>query len=377
MTCSLITDANFVDPNSIDEATFSSETKNFEAQNIYNRQQRSRVWRSGGYYSVDSTNNKIVFDEDGGGNITATVTEDNYASQAAFAAAIKAALELAGAGTYTVEQDATSGKWKITAAGLTTLDIIWTDGDSAGMAGLMGYSTAADDTGSLVYTADSLRINSEEWLLWDMGLSSLPTGFVLLGDRNEPIKLSSGSVIKIQGNHTNNFITQIYSKTIVYDEDALFEFDATGLGNTYLRYWRVQIVDTANANGYIELGYAFLGSTIQPTRGNPAFPFNGSQSDRTDIVTAIGGQVYGNDRVRGDDFTIDWQKLTTDEKENFDLHFKNKGLTFPFIVYLDKDLAFSSRQSYFLRLVRYVDSPRYSLVSPNNWSVTMNVREAL
>ena len=380
MTCSLISDANFIDPNSVNVQEPSSERTNFEASNLVDRQQRSKVWRSDGYYTISSSNNTIVFRETIATDLTATLTEGVYSSASALAVEIKTQLEAVGGSVYTIAINSTTSKWTLTsdgAGGGGIFELILTDVSSAGLAAILGFSTASDRTGDLSYEADTINLHTEEFILWDLGLPSLPTGFALLGDRNAPVALSPGASIKLQGNHTDNFSTAVFEQVITYDDNGLFHFDDTGFGTVYLRYWKAQVIDPGNANGYIQLGYAYLGSTIKPTRGAVRFPFVGSQDDFSDTVTVVGGQVYGNNRARSDEFTLEWALLTTAEKEDFDLHFKNKGLSFPFLVYLDENIAFSSSQSYWLRLVRYASRPQYSLVSPNNWSVRMVVREAL
>lgn len=63
-------------------------------------------------------NNKIQFNE-GAGTLTATIASGTYATEAAYAAAVKSALEDAGALTYTVARS--GGVWTITATGAWNL----------------------------------------------------------------------------------------------------------------------------------------------------------------------------------------------------------------------------------------------------------------
>ena len=380
MSCNFISKTNFVHKDVINLASASSETTNFESDNLYNSQQRSMVWRSGGCYLLDSTNNVAIFRESTGVDLTATVTEGKYTSHTAFASAVKAALEAAGGSTYTVEQDSATSKWKITsdgAGGGGIFELMWTNASSAGLAGVMGYSTGSDDTGGLVYTADILRIHTEEWLEWDLGIASLPSLFAVFGDRNAPIELSPSATIELQGNFTDTWTTQVFTKTIPYNSDVLYHHDSTGFGSSYLRYWRMRIVDSDNSNGYVQLGYAFLGNTITPSRGGIPFPFEHSQDDLTETITAVGGQVYGAARAKSDEFVMNWGNLKIADKELFDLHFENNGIHTPFVVSLDPKTVMSSSAEYWVRLVRYTERPRAILSRPGVWNVSMRVREAL
>ena len=279
MTCSFFTDQNFVDPVFVNVASASSQKPNFPASNLYDRQQRSKVWRSAGYFNVTSSNNTLVFRETTATDLTATLTVGEYVTEELFAAEVKLALETAGASTYTVVINSTTGKWQITsngAGGGGIFEIIWTDGDSAGIADLLGFGVSSDDTGGLTYQGDYININTGEFLLWDFGLPSLPTCFFSLSDRNSPIPLSPSATITLEGNHTNNFSTAVYSQVIPYDSRVIGLFDSAGLGTTYLRYWRLKLDDTENSNGFLQLGYVHLGSLIQPSRGRITFGFSGS-----------------------------------------------------------------------------------------------------
>lgn len=67
-------------------------------------------------YTMNSTNNKIYFQETDGTTLTATVTPGNYTTST-LPAAIKAALEAAGGNTYTVTIDPATGLVTIASSG--------------------------------------------------------------------------------------------------------------------------------------------------------------------------------------------------------------------------------------------------------------------
>ena len=380
MTCSFFTDQNFVDPVFVNVASASSQKPNFPASNLYDRQQRSKVWRSAGYFNVTSSNNTLVFRETMATDLTATLTVGEYVTEELFAAEVKLALETAGASTYTVVINSTTGKWQITsngAGGGGIFEIIWTDGDSAGIAGLLGFGVSSDDTGGLTYQGDYININTEEFLLWDFGLPSLPTCFFALSDRNSPIPLSPSATITLEGNHTNNFSTAVYSQVIPYDSRVIGLFDSAGLGTTYLRYWRLKLDDTENSNGFLQLGFVHLGSLIQPSRGRITFGFSGSYIDLSDSIRVVGGQVYSNVRSKSENFSLTWEKLTKQDKELFDDHFNAKGKNVAFLASFDPDEAISTDKNKLTRLVKYDSEPQWSIVSANNYTVQMNLQEVL
>lgn len=90
--------------------------------NIYNTKVFDRVldWEFNNFYiDIDSTNNKIDFDETGV-TLTATITTGTY-SLSTLAIEIKTALEIAGALTYTVSFDADH---KLTISSTTSFDLV-------------------------------------------------------------------------------------------------------------------------------------------------------------------------------------------------------------------------------------------------------------
>ena len=53
------------------------------------------------------------------------------------------------------------------------------------------------------------------------------------------------------------------------------------------------------------------------------------------------------------------------------------GTSDPFFVQLDPNLAYSSRTSKMIRYVKFESEPDYTLETPNNFSVSMSLREEL
>ena len=377
---SFFTDQNFLDSDFVNVRSVSSEKANFPASNVYDRQQRSKVWRSEGYYKIEDGSNTIVFRETAATDLTATITAGEYATPALLATEIKAALELSGGSTYTVSRSSTSDKWVITsdgAGGGGIFELIWTDGSSAAMAGILGFSVDADDTGGLTYTADFINLHTDEWLLWDLGLSSLPEYFYVFGDRNSPIELSGGATVQIQGNFTDDFSTQVFSQTIPYDGRVLHHFDFTGFGSTYLRYWRLRVNDPQVGSGFVQLGHVSLGSILRPSRGRISFGFGGSYRNLSNPVRVVGGQIVSNVRPTTESFRATWTKLTKEDRELFEEHFNNKGLDTAFVAHFDPMAALGADQKGLIRLVKYADDPQWSVISANNFSVTMTLEEAL
>lgn len=378
--CTKILAENYLDTDIVSNAFASSEQAAFPSLNLYNAQRRSKVWRSNGYWLIVSGDNTIVFEETVATPLTATVAAGEYTSTASFLAAVKAALEAVGASTYTVVQDTATLKIKITSDGTGgggILNLLWTHVNSADMAGILGYDTSADDTGALTYLADILRINTNEWLKWDFGISTNPKAFVGIGPRNSPIKLTPGSTLTLQGNITDTWTTPIYEQVITYGDDVFSLLSDTGLHTTGLRYWRFQIDDQSNPLGYVELGSLYLGDIYTTTRGAVEFPFSSGLVDRSNTVYSEGGQTFSDIKQKSQEFSLEWNALTYQELEQFTEIFERFGTSVPFFVSMDADGVFSSRGNYYLRFVKFTEAPQFDLTNPNYFSMTWNLMEQL
>lgn len=378
MGCTRIMDQNWLDQSALANDDVSSEQTAFPVLNAYNKNRRSKVWRSNGYFHIVSTNSDIVFRETiAGPDLVASIALAEYTSTAAFMTAVKAALELVGASTYTITQNANK-KFVISSNGVGgdgSFTIYWTDPLSTA-AGVLGFNETSDDSGALSYTADFLRIHTEEWILWDMGISSNPTHFIFIGPRNSPVKLSPNAVIKLQGNETNDWTVPSFEMDISYDDEVLYLENEDGLHTSALRYWRVYFEDQ-NPLGYIEVGAFFLGTHLEFERGAPQFPFQEGEIDRTETVFSEGGQTYSEIKPKTQSHSLQWLAITKLDQQMMREHFFEVGTGVPFFVMFDSVAGFSSEVNRRIKYVKFSAEPVYQLVSPNNYSAQWNLEEQI
>lgn len=377
----VVMDTPLSDPEVAANVYVSSENADYPDDNVYDFTRRKRVWRSAGYWDIPSGSNTIVFQEDAGVNLTATVTVDEYASDTLFFAAVKSALEDAGVGTYTVSRDTTTGRIKIAqsaSGGATVFRLMWTS--ATGLGALMGYDTSADDTGATTYTADLLKLHTSEWLKWDLGIPTNPTCFAAFGDRNVAIPISPNATLKLQANHTDNWTAPAVDITLTYRENVLGHIDLDGIAgaSSYgYRYWRLYIVDAANPNLYVELGAVYLGMHVVTSRGCPEFPLEIPEEDFSLVQVSDSGQDFAGRRAQTQLPVLNWAKLDTETKELLEQVWATYGLHSVFAVAMDVDEAFSSDGYSQVRLVKFANKPVQRLVSPGNWSYTWQLKEAL
>lgn len=372
---------NYIDLSVVNATSISSAQSQFPASNLYNGFRRSKVWRSAGHFTVTSGQNAIIFQETIGVNKTATVAAGEYATLSAFLTAVQTAMNGAGgASTYTVSQDATTLKIKFVSNGVGGAGIfrlITTNVSFAGMAALMGFDTSVDRTGALTYLADSIKIHSDEWVKWDLGQSSNPKAFALIGPRNTALKFTSNAVIKLQGNTTDVWSSPQFQTTLTYDESTIFKYSSAGIGDQAYRYWRLSIIDAGNLNNYIEAGFIYLGDAFAPTRGSIQFPLQSEYIDRSTVITVDSGYAISDIREKTQRFNVDWWGLTYQEKESIDDIFATYGLGIPFFISLDPNTAFGSTAGKHVRYVRFENQPSFQLISPNLFTLKMQLREEL
>ncbi len=376
--CVGVCNGNFLDVAA--SKTASSERVSYLAENVYNLDKRKKVWRTGGYWNIESGSNTIVFRESVGVDLTATIPAMEYTDTVSLLLAIEAAMEAVGGSDYVVALNG-QGKFTFTSDGTGgggIFQLMWTDSASLNMADILGFDTASDQTGSLSYTADVLRIHTEEFLLWDLGFPSNPKAFVLVSDRNNPLKVSPSATVKIQGNTTNSFATPQVDLTVNFTDFVLAKWNTEGLaGTTPCRYWRFHIQDKENHRQYVEFGAVYLGDMHDATRGCVVFPLEKSGIDRSEIITAEHGQVFAREIPKAQSFRLGWEGLTKVEERSLWQHFEDVGLTKSFFLILDLQDAFSVTEEESVILCKFEQAPDSRLISPNNFQSSWQVREQL
>lgn len=355
----------------------SSENASYPVSNLYDVYRRNKVWRSAGYWDL-SGDLTIVFRETIGVDLTATIASNEYTSDTTFLAAVKTALDAAGASTYAVTRD-TSGKIKITSDGLGgggIFQLMFANAASEDMATVMGFDLV-NLTGALTYTADELRIHTYEFIKWDLGYLGKPKAFVLTGPRNSPLKISTNAVLKLQGNETDNFTNPSFEETLSFDDYIYQTFNVNGLHTDGLRYWRIYIEDKANSYGYIEAGLVYLGDANDFDRGAPQFGMSVNYIDRSDVIYSEGGQSFTDIRQLTEKIGMDIAFLTKEDIELLDDYWHRFGQHYPFFISVDSNSVFSTSANRWVRYVKFDSAPNYVLRSPNNFTAVVDFREQL
>jgi hypothetical protein len=157
-------------------------------------------------YPIRSGRNTLVFNE-GGGNLTATI-EDGFYDASNFPAALKTALDAAGALTYTVTIGSTNNKVTISATGPFSIDFSLS---SPYMWKILGFgynlvtSSAASQTGTM-----PIRLDGDEYyvlMLDNLTSNNASSSFSTRGILDIiPMNGAYGDVIYYKGNEKNNLV---------------------------------------------------------------------------------------------------------------------------------------------------------------------------
>lgn len=255
--------------------TASSSATDFPVSNLTSHL-RSKTWRSAGNFVVTTTNWSLDFN-DGTGNVSGNLTPGTY-TVSQLETEIVETLDVAGPANHTASFNETTGLWTITGDG-SSFSLLWNTGSNTatGAHGLLGFDSGSDDTGSLTYTGSNIALHTEEWVKIDLSTTEAIDSFALLFDKVDGPLLSDSAVVKIQAHATDSWASPSVNVTVTLDEDYDVYTYRWASSQSY-RYWRVLIVDPANANLNVELGTVVLSLATQLSQ-MPSIGFETSLRD--------------------------------------------------------------------------------------------------
>lgn len=365
---------NFFDVDESNSITTSSANSTYPITNAYRFQRRGRIYRTNGNVTINSTNKRIAFKESAMGSVLYTdIIEGSYLVGSTLLTAIKAALEDAGAATYTVTYTALN-KIKIATSG-GYFDLLWEDVQATAR-DVLGFAEV-DLTGALDYTADYARIHSEEWVMVDFGLPINPECFIAIGKRNDQLNISESAVLKLQGNTTDNWTSPEFETTLNWNESVIQISNANGLHTQPLRYWRFYVEDIDNSSGFIQFSNFFFGKSWIPERGCAQFGFSNRLRDLSVTVYSDSGVSLSDVRQQTQEFAFEFNFMTKDDMDEFMFIFETYGTSKPFFIIMDPNGVMGTNPQDFTKYVKFTSEPDIRIVNPNVYNVSVNLREEL
>jgi len=224
------------------------------------------------------------------------------------------------------------------------------------------FIDTSEDAGVLLYL-DDIRIYLEKRILLDVGSGNTinPTIISILNHN-----LSDTAQIKLQGNSADNWTSPTVNESLTYDEDIILKFiTASGL-----RYWSILFDDPDNEDGYIEIGYSFLGNYLQATKG-PARVFSEKSNDNSTFMEGPCGQGLGTLEVELHEWELNVPWWTDAMKKSFKSMYNNIKKVRPFIFILDENNLTNFGPKY----VRIAEYEFTHIMGLEYWALKMRVKE--
>lgn len=102
------------------------------------------------------------------------------------------------------------------------------------------------------------------------------------------------------------------------------------------RYWRVEISDTGNPDGYIEVGRVWVGDYIDVVKSvSPTFPEY--RKDTSEFDQSYGGQHYGDEGIILRNYKFNFPYFNSTNKDDIVTFIEDVKKTKKFVMILDED----------------------------------------
>ena len=258
--------------------TETSEHENFPAENTQHRD-FNKAWRSeygagsgwGNFSITANVNDRLDLDE-GGGEFPVIITPGTYNADT-LATMIGSqmtatSLTVGNTWTYVCSYDDVTNKFTIEeTSGPNNFSILWktgthgSNGTGRTVGETIGFSEDADSggegPGAATYTANDLRIHSEERISIDFGTDTNIYAVFIRGHN-----FSASATVKAEFSSDN--FTTVHSTTSFTIQDDILALEWTTPKN--YQYARIWIEDRENSDLYVKMGRVFFGTHFQPTR---------------------------------------------------------------------------------------------------------------
>ena len=148
--------------------------------------------------------------------------------------------------------------------------------------------------------------------------------------------LTSAATVKVQANATNSWGSPTLDDTVamVTDADSNVLERLVWTGNQTLRYWRIDIADAANPDGYIQIGRVIGGDYWTPTI-NYANGFRPVMVDPSEGTPKPGRQSFWRQRKRFRRTGVTFPEIDRTDYEKWQAVFTKIGNSKPLLLMLD------------------------------------------
>lgn len=363
-------DNNFADSSAT--ITGSSQySATYAVSNAYNPI-RAKVWRTGGNFTVTSSNGSVYIND--GSDKTVSLTAGDY-TYSTLATHVQTQLNASSSG-WTVSYDYAGGTYKFTISRSSSGTLRFATTSNAAW-DMLGYTQTANSTGTS-WVADEQRNHTHERYVIDLGMQMAPTFFAAIGPLSEAFTISDSATCRLLCNNINSWTSPDLAISLDRYDSGMFKFldDQT---DTLYRYFAFDIVDRTNPLGPdgIKLGYIYLGDYTTVTTSNVAIGFDKQLVDPSDVAESESGALYFNRRTKYRTFSnMSIQNLGASERRELEAMFESIGIDTPFFISLDPTLAVSSTIDEYTMYGYFAQAPRLAHVIRDYYTLSFDVREA-
>ena len=256
-------------------------------------------------------------------------------------------LDASGASSYTFFTNYLTGKINITsdlsgAGNIFTL--LWNSGANKAnsVADTIGFDDSANDSGAGNYTADNIRIHTEEWLKNDMGSAKSFQAFAIRHHN-----LQAGATAQIQAHSADSWGSPDIDVNIPIIADLMIYFWSSSQSKRWTRYI---INDVDNSNLFTEAGRIFLGPYVTTTV-NFRRDYGQSHHDPSSINYSDGGQLSADKKSKYISLGLVFEHITAAELANFRAMWDALGYTTELFFTRDRDKQDTT--THYMRITNY------------------------
>jgi hypothetical protein len=181
----------------------------------------------------------------------------------------------------------------------------------------------------------STTTTGDQWIKVDLGSAQAVTAIAVAN----PKLHGSGGTLKIQSSPDDAIWTDRGS---IPSADADSKVAFLFIGSVSARYWRFYFTNVGVASDYVELGYAFLGTYLEPSINVTAQGLSTPLLDRSVVVESITGQATTTVRPKQAKGAFGFDSMSESDTASLVTMFRAQGFGTPFFVVLDTSLAWTA-----------------------------------
>lgn len=171
--------------------------------------------------------------------------------------------------------------------------------------------------------------DTSENIVFDMG-AAVDVSYVAILAHN----LTGSATVTLEGNASDSWGAPSFSQSITAGTDALIE----NFTEDSYRYWRLTFADASNPDGYIQIGYVYLGTFLQMPGMSPGqiIPRKSNSSSQK----SQSGQLYGDVRLKFKAAEINIPVAEESDRTAINTFFNTVDVVRPFILLIwESDLT--------------------------------------